>query len=49
MNAHFLYLHGTNIQNAYIRFKKKKKKEKGYLYIGVWQVSKTTSLTAIRE
>ncbi len=37
MNAHFLYLHGTNIQNAYIRLKK------GYLYIVVWQVSKTTS------
>lgn len=23
MNAHGLYLHGTNIQNAYIRYKKK--------------------------
>lgn len=37
MNAHVLYRHGTNIQNAYIRLKKR------YLYIGVWQVSKTTS------
>lgn len=34
MNSHCLYLYGTNIQNTYIRYKKKR-----YLYIScVWQV-----------
>lgn len=37
MNAHFLYLHGTNIQFTLDFFLKKD------LYIGVWRVSKTTS------
>ena len=36
MNSHWLYLHGAH-SNSYIRYKKKD------IYIGVWQVSKTTS------